>query len=658
MSDHTLTSVEFCAGYGGLGLGIKAVLGERLLTIGYCELEGFAQANLVSKMEAGLLDVAPVWPDVRTFPYGKFRGLVDIACAGIPCQPHSHAGKRGGGSDERFLFDDWLAGLELMQPKLIFIENVEGLLSSKMPDGTLCIHWCVERLEGMGYHVEAGIFSASEVGAPHQRKRVFILAHSDSERGFLSHWGQQSAKQVPVGNGTAWRDGVAHAQRCGLDAGRHNSGQQEESKPFHRHLQLWPSRPGELADTGGDQQLPRPRRNLEHNAIQSAQCNDGCRHSAAAMADPQARQQDADNERTHGEACWQAWPSRPGEPQHAWEPPRVVSQEGRPVEHASDWSNGEQPTEQQGRHSFSGSSEEGAMGHPNSPRPQERSRQRGAGIQGADTDGGEIAVGQTQSTLGLHSDESSGFLGQALTLNPHGDSVYAYENISKKIRAREVLFSVWREAISKEIQWTVGGLQFFLAEKILQSGMQLDSFTQRICYFVWCIQTGHEAQGWGLHGMWVYETCGNSSQGQKPIEQFKRELGYAMCQLSYEIALEGRKDTVEAESILQSVREASERAWALSQALPEMEEVWRSSLDQTVWEKGCYIEATSVGNRTDELRLLGNGVVPATAACAFRVLMSKLSPVTIAPMNSDCSETESFLPPLNVLSEPLQLELF
>lgn len=89
-----------------------------------------------------------------------------------------------------------------------------------------------------------------------------------------------------------------------------------------------------------------------------------------------------------------------------------------------------------------------------------------------------------------------------------------------------------------------------------------------------------------------------------------------------------------------------------------MEEVWRSSLDQTVWEKGCYIEATSVGNRTDELRLLGNGVVPATAACAFRVLMSKLSPVTIAPMNSDCSETESSQPPLNMLSEALQLELF
>jgi hypothetical protein len=154
--------------------------------------------------------------------------------------------------------------------------------------------------------------------------------------------------------------------------------------------------------------------------------------------------------------------------------------------------------------------------------------------------------------------------------------------------------------------------------------MQLDSFTQRICYFIWCIQTGYEAQGWGLHGMWVYETCGNSSQGQKPIEQLQRELGYAMCQLSYEIALARGQDAVEAKSIMHGVRESSERAWVLSQALPEMEEVWRSTLDQAVWEKGCYIEATSIGNRTDELRLLGNGVVPATAALAFRTLMNEL----------------------------------
>jgi hypothetical protein len=226
----------------------------------------------------------------------------------------------------------------------------------------------------------------------------------------------------------------------------------------------------------------------------------------------------------------------------------------------------------------------------------------------------------------LCANESSSVLGEALTLNPYGDSVNAYESLSEKARARQILFEVWSKANTQEVQWTHRGLQCFLAEEILWTGMQLAAFTQRICYFVWCVQTGHPTQGWGLSGMWVYESCRNPSQGQEPIEQFKRELGYAMCQLSYEIALERGQEAAERAAILQGLRESSEGAWVLSDALPEMEEVWRSTLNQKVWENGCYVEAASQGNRTDELRLLGNGVVPATAAKAFKTLIQTFMP--------------------------------
>jgi len=194
MRNHTINTLEFCSGMGGLGLGIKKVLGERMRVIGHCELEGFAQANLISKMEKGLLDEAPIWTNLLTFPYAKFRGLVDLAIAGIPCQPHSTAGKRKGGSDERFLFDDWLTGLEQIRPTTILIENVEGLLSSKMPDGSLCIEWTLQRLEGMGYESAFCLCSASEVGLPHQRKRVFIMAYDKSQRveGYWQGWLQES----------------------------------------------------------------------------------------------------------------------------------------------------------------------------------------------------------------------------------------------------------------------------------------------------------------------------------------------------------------------------------------------------------------------------------------------------------------------------------
>ena len=179
---HPVNLVEFCAGYCGIGLGLRSVV-QNLRTIAYVEREAYAAANLVSKIEEGRLDAAPIWADLLDFPYRKFRGLVDIASAGIPCQPHSHAGLRKGGGDERFLFDDWLTGIQQMRPRCILIENVEGLLTSKMPDGTLCIRWTLERLERMGYRTASGLFSAEECGAPHIRKRVWILAYADGERG-------------------------------------------------------------------------------------------------------------------------------------------------------------------------------------------------------------------------------------------------------------------------------------------------------------------------------------------------------------------------------------------------------------------------------------------------------------------------------------------
>jgi len=150
--------------------------------------------------------------------------LVDIAAAGIPCQPHSHAGHRKGGGDERFLFDDWLRGLQQMRPRSIFIENVEGLLTSRMPDGTLCIRWTLERLERMGYRTEAGLFSAEECGAPHIRKRVFILAYADGERGQGSGCFLRDVGQV----GQGWADSEEDGDAC--DEWRWPSGPGREQK--------------------------------------------------------------------------------------------------------------------------------------------------------------------------------------------------------------------------------------------------------------------------------------------------------------------------------------------------------------------------------------------------------------------------------------------
>jgi len=275
--DTTITTLEFCAGYGGIGLGLKNIFGERMRTIAYCELEGFAQANLISKMEKGLLDVAPIWNDLKTFPYRKFHGLVDIFVAGYPCQPFSSAGKRAGKEDPRHLWP-WIAdGIRLLQPRMCFFENVEGHIS-------LGLSTVISDLEELGYKSSFGIFSASEVGAVHQRKRVFIMAHNKSQA----------------------RGGLCERTQT-----------QESKFGFNCEARIgtWPSRPGELADA----QLHGC-----HNADQRPNQHgvEGALGKATAKSTRWSGFYSSQHRQAVGNG--QIWPSRPGEPQHGWEPPRVV----------------------------------------------------------------------------------------------------------------------------------------------------------------------------------------------------------------------------------------------------------------------------------------------------------------------------------------------
>ena len=190
----TITHVSLCAGYGGIDIGLQRAVGN-LRTIAFSEIEAFACANLVSKMEAGLLDCAPIWTNLKTFPWGKFRGVVDILSGGYPCQPFSAAGKRLGTEDPRHLWPYIADGIAAMRPSVCFFENVEGHISLGLPD-------VIEDLGCLGYRTTWGIFSASEVGAPHQRKRVFIMAHTMCNGGRESKEVRQGADgTIHISNG-------------------------------------------------------------------------------------------------------------------------------------------------------------------------------------------------------------------------------------------------------------------------------------------------------------------------------------------------------------------------------------------------------------------------------------------------------------------------
>ena len=169
-TNEPLNVISFCAGYGGIERGLDlAGINHRI--IAYVEIEAFAIANLVAKMESGELDSAPIWSDLKTFPAHLFRDCVDIITGGYPCQPFSSAGKRGGEQDPRHLWPHIRRHIQSIRPTQCFFENVEGHIS-------LGLNSVISDMEEDGYSATWGIFSAEEVGAPHQRKRVFILANA------------------------------------------------------------------------------------------------------------------------------------------------------------------------------------------------------------------------------------------------------------------------------------------------------------------------------------------------------------------------------------------------------------------------------------------------------------------------------------------------
>ncbi len=199
-----VTHVSLCAGYGGIDLGLKRAI-PSLRTVAFSEIEAFACANLVSKMESGYLDPAPIWTDLKTFPWGYFRGVVDILSGGYPCQPFSTSGRRKGEHDPRHLWPFIADGIAAMRPRVCFFENVEGHI-------TLGLSNVIEDLATMGYRATWGIFSAAEVGAPHSRKRVFILAH----------------------------------RKCtGLEGFRSDSGNEDDAESGNSRPSMWPSSPGQ-----------------------------------------------------------------------------------------------------------------------------------------------------------------------------------------------------------------------------------------------------------------------------------------------------------------------------------------------------------------------------------------------------------------------------
>ena len=186
---------ELClfAGAGGGILG-SILLGWRVVC--YVENDPYCIEVLKARIKDDIYDDAPIWDDVRTFDGRPWRGCVDIVTAGFPCQPFSIAGKRAGADDERNMWPDTLRIISEVRPRFAFLENVPGLLSSGY-FGTI-----LGDLSEIGYDARWTVLGAGDVGAPHRRWRLWILAHTKCDRLETDTNDRQICEQAPEGRPT------------------------------------------------------------------------------------------------------------------------------------------------------------------------------------------------------------------------------------------------------------------------------------------------------------------------------------------------------------------------------------------------------------------------------------------------------------------------
>ena len=165
--------ISIASGIGGLDLGVELGSNGNAIPVCYVEIEATAAAVLAARMGEGALPEAPIWDDLHTFDSAAWRGLVDGIVGGYPCQPFSVAGRKRGFEDPKNLWPRIEQLISEVRPSWCFFENVEGHIRLGYFDSVK------PGLESLGYRVEEQICAASNIGATHQRKRIFILAVAD-----------------------------------------------------------------------------------------------------------------------------------------------------------------------------------------------------------------------------------------------------------------------------------------------------------------------------------------------------------------------------------------------------------------------------------------------------------------------------------------------
>lgn len=167
-------AIDLFAGIGGIRLGFEEGFRDGIETVFVSEFDKNANKTYRSNFE-NPLEIAG---DITQIPADTIPPF-DICLAGFPCQAFSIAGKKLGfednyrGLSRGTLFHDVVRICEYHKPKVIFCENVKGLVShdKKRTLAIIC-----GAFEEIGYKVFWTVLNSKNFGVPQNRERVYIVA--------------------------------------------------------------------------------------------------------------------------------------------------------------------------------------------------------------------------------------------------------------------------------------------------------------------------------------------------------------------------------------------------------------------------------------------------------------------------------------------------
>jgi len=300
------------AGIGGLDLAVEAAFGTEMAWA--VEQNPHCVKVLARHWPGATIineDVQLVDPSTLDVPH--------VLAMGFPCTDLSVSGKRAGLDGEKSgLYRECLRFAEALKPQWLVFENVPGVLKYQAR---------IERdLGALGYGSAFVGLAASDVGAPHWRRRVFIIAkRGDVHRGIVHRWGS-----IPEG---FWPTAVADGDRVAMF--------KQGGEPLGRALR-WPTplardvkdgpapvyRDGVLqTDT-----LPRSAQSIEaHPGVMNPDFVEALQGFPVGWTQPEGDCLDREAFRL---MVWPRWPMGRGEEQHWWEPPRLLQEKrikGRPA---------------------------------------------------------------------------------------------------------------------------------------------------------------------------------------------------------------------------------------------------------------------------------------------------------------------------------------